>query len=56
MTLRAPPRTAWRNWRGWRRSDDLRTPLRSTEAEDAGRRFLLYGLLPLWVVPGHADW
>ncbi|UXY30855.1 diguanylate cyclase [Streptomyces sp. HUAS TT20] len=53
MTLRALPRTAWL---GWRHPDDLRIPLRSTEAEDAGRRFLLYGLLPLWVVPGLADW
>jgi hypothetical protein len=24
--------------------------------EEAGRRFLLLGLLPLWVVPGLADW
>lgn len=24
--------------------------------EDANRRFLLYGVLPLWVVPGLADW
>ncbi|MFG3023591.1 diguanylate cyclase [Streptomyces sp. NPDC048254] len=56
MALRALPRTAWRNWRGWRRPGDLRIPLRSTEAEDTGRRFPLYGLLPLWVVPGLADW
>ncbi|MCG7203301.1 diguanylate cyclase [Streptomyces arenae] len=53
MALRLLPRKAWRNWR---RSDDLRIPLRSTDTEDASRRFLLYGALPLWVVPGLADW
>ncbi|MEV6765517.1 diguanylate cyclase [Streptomyces sp. NPDC051105] len=53
MALRVLPRKAWRNWR---RSDDLRIPLHSTEVENASRRFLLYGVLPLWVVPGLADW
>ncbi|OIJ68384.1 hypothetical protein [Streptomyces mangrovisoli] len=53
MALRVLPRKAWRNWR---HSTDLRIPLRSTEVEDASRRFLLYGLLPSWVVPGLADW
>ncbi|MER6224113.1 diguanylate cyclase [Streptomyces sp900105755] len=53
MALRVLPRKAWRNWR---RSADLRIPLRSTEVEDASRRFLLYGAVPLWVVPGLADW
>jgi hypothetical protein len=53
MALRVLPRKAWRNWR---HSADLRIPLRSTEVEDASRRFLLYGVLPLWVVPGLADW
>ncbi|MGP3770586.1 diguanylate cyclase [Streptomyces sp. SDT5-1] len=28
----------------------------AAEIETASRRFLLYGLLPLWVVPGIADW
>ncbi|MBW8798466.1 MAG: diguanylate cyclase [Streptomyces sp.] len=53
MALRVLPRKAWRNWR---RSADLRIPLHSTEVEDASRRFLLYGALPLWVLPGLADW
>ncbi|MEU2777305.1 diguanylate cyclase [Streptomyces sp. NPDC007162] len=53
MALRLLPRKAWQNWR---RPADLRIPLRSTDAEDAGRRFLLYGVLPLWVLPGLADW
>ncbi|MEV5953392.1 diguanylate cyclase [Streptomyces sp. NPDC051987] len=53
MALRVLPRKAWRNWR---RSADLRVPLHSTEVEDASRRFLLYGALPLWVLPGLADW
>ncbi|MFE4961705.1 diguanylate cyclase [Streptomyces sp. NPDC056660] len=53
MALRVLPRKAWRNWR---RSADLRISLHSTEVEDASRRFLLYGVLPLWVVPGLADW
>ena len=56
MTLRALPRTARRNWRGRRHPDDLRIPPRSSEAKDAGRRLVLYGLLPLSVVPGLADW
>jgi hypothetical protein len=30
--------------------------LASTDVEDANRRFLLYGVLPLWVVPAVADW
>ncbi|WP_133917805.1 diguanylate cyclase [Streptomyces sp. NBC_00582] len=53
MGVRVPPRRAWRNWR---RAADLPIPVSSTDAEDADRRFLLYGLLPLWVVPGLADW
>ncbi|MXM62770.1 diguanylate cyclase [Streptomyces sp. HUCO-GS316] len=53
MALRALPRKAWRHWR---RADDLRIPLHSTDVEDANRRFLLLGVLPLWVVPGLADW
>ncbi|KAB1148684.1 diguanylate cyclase [Streptomyces luteolifulvus] len=53
MALRALPRKAWRHWR---RAEDLRIPLHSTDVEDANRRFLLLGVLPLWVVPGLADW
>ncbi|MFE2104062.1 diguanylate cyclase [Streptomyces sp. PTD9-10] len=56
MVLRVLPRKAWRTWRDWRRADDLQVPVSSTAVEDASRRFLLYGVLPLWVVPGLADW
>ncbi|QNP74370.1 diguanylate cyclase [Streptomyces roseirectus] len=45
-----------RSWRHWRRGEPERIPTRSTDAQDASRRFLLYGILPLWVVPGLADW
>ncbi|MFI1105775.1 diguanylate cyclase [Streptomyces melanogenes] len=40
----------------WRRGRDLplSTPVSGTE--EANRQFLLYGVLPLWVVPGLADW
>ncbi|NGO06209.1 diguanylate cyclase [Streptomyces sp. HC44] len=34
----------------------MSVPLSSTDVEDANRRFLLYGVLPLWVVPAVADW
>ncbi|MEU9384573.1 diguanylate cyclase [Streptomyces sp. NPDC048279] len=53
MALRVLPRKAWRNWR---HAADQRISLHSTDVEDASRRFLLYGVLPLWVVPGLADW
>ncbi|MCF3134170.1 diguanylate cyclase [Streptomyces olivochromogenes] len=53
MAPRVLPRKAWRTWR---RADDLRVPVSSTDVEAASRRFLLYGVLPLWVVPGLADW
>ena len=43
-------------WRHWRRGATQPIPLHSTGVEDASRRFLLYGVLPLWVVPGLADW
>ncbi|MGW1068318.1 diguanylate cyclase [Streptomyces aureus] len=54
--MRVLPRRASWAWRNWRRADDLPIPLSSTDVEDADRRFLLLGLLPLWVVPGLADW
>ncbi|MFE0508792.1 diguanylate cyclase [Streptomyces sp. NPDC058964] len=54
MALRLLPRKA--AWQGWRRPDDLKVPLHSTDVEDANRRFLLFGVLPLWVVPAVADW
>ncbi|MGI5401152.1 diguanylate cyclase [Streptomyces sp. CA-135486] len=45
-----------RAWQRWRRGPDLDVPLDTTDVEDANRRFLLYGVLPLWVVPAVADW
>lgn len=54
MTPRTPTRA--RSWRHWRRGSDQPVPLRTTDTEDANRRFLLYGVLPLWVVPAVADW
>ncbi|MFJ8537213.1 diguanylate cyclase [Streptomyces sp. NPDC093591] len=39
-----------------RAADAGRTRPHSPEVEDAARRFLFLGILPLWVVPGLADW
>ncbi|MGC9538352.1 diguanylate cyclase [Streptomyces sp. UG1] len=43
-------------WRRWRRAGALRPGPHPSDVEVAARRFLLLGLLPLWVVPGLADW
>ncbi|WP_192583114.1 diguanylate cyclase [Streptomyces albicerus] len=51
-----PGKSLTRSWRHWRRGSDLSVPLASTDVEDTNRRFLLYGVLPLWVVPAVADW
>ncbi|MGP4048247.1 diguanylate cyclase [Streptomyces sp. 2A115] len=51
-----PGKSATRSWRHWRRGPELSVPFASTDVEDANRRFLLYGMLPLWVVPAVADW
>ena len=52
-----PGKSLTRSWRHWRRGRaQLSVPLSSTAVEDANRRFLLYGMLPLWVVPAVADW
>ena len=45
-----------RAWRRWRRPRDLRVPRKPLDVEDANRRFLMYGVLPLWFVPAVADW
>ncbi|WP_329394909.1 diguanylate cyclase [Streptomyces melanogenes] len=45
-----------RSWARWRRGRDLPLSSPVSGTEDANRRFLLYGVLPLWVVPGLADW
>ncbi|MEU1072996.1 MULTISPECIES: diguanylate cyclase [unclassified Streptomyces] len=52
----APTALPARAWIRWRRGRDLSLSTPVSGAEDANRRFLLYGLLPLWVVPGLADW
>lgn len=39
-----------------RRSPGRSAPGRATDVESAGRRFLLYGVMPLWFVPSVADW
>ncbi|MCW7940566.1 diguanylate cyclase [Streptomyces hygroscopicus] len=44
------------SWRRWRTGEALRVPLDDIGVEAANRRFLLYGVLPLWVVPAVADW
>jgi hypothetical protein len=55
MTARTLARS-WRAWRAWRARPDLRVPSGADDAEAATRRFLLYGVLPLWFVPSVADW
>ncbi|CDR17286.1 predicted protein [Streptomyces iranensis] len=45
-----------RAWRRWRRPRDLRVPGNAVDVEDANRRFLMYGVMPLWFVPAVADW
>ncbi|MEU6307323.1 diguanylate cyclase [Streptomyces chartreusis] len=45
-----------RTLRRWRRAGALRPGPHPTDVESAARRFLLLGILPLWVVPGLADW
>ncbi|KOG49177.1 diguanylate cyclase [Streptomyces decoyicus] len=45
-----------RAWRKWRRPSDLPVPRRPRNAEDTSRRFLMYGVMPLWFVPSVADW
>ncbi|MEU9247022.1 diguanylate cyclase [Streptomyces sp. NPDC048385] len=38
------------------RADEPRSGQQSSDVDAAARRFLLLGILPLWVVPGLADW
>jgi hypothetical protein len=45
-----------RAWSHWRAGPTLRVPPGADDAEAATRRFLLYGVLPLWFVPSVADW
>ncbi|WP_406840514.1 diguanylate cyclase [Streptomyces sp. AHU1] len=53
ITHRASTPTRWRRWRS---RPVLRVPLGADDVENASRRFLLYGVLPLWFVPAVADW
>jgi hypothetical protein len=53
ITHRASTPTRWRRWRS---RPALRVPLGADDVENASRRFLLYGVLPLWFVPAVADW
>jgi hypothetical protein len=48
--------TLARRWADWRRAPVRGIPLSADDAESATRRFLLYGVLPLWFVPSVADW
>ncbi|MFD5814079.1 diguanylate cyclase [Streptomyces sp. NPDC127038] len=48
--------SALTRWRHWRSHPVLRIPGRADDVENANRRFLLYGVLPLWFVPAVADW
>jgi hypothetical protein len=34
----------------------FRAPLQAMDVESANRRFLMYGVMPLWFVPSVADW
>ncbi|MFG2287738.1 diguanylate cyclase [Streptomyces sp. NPDC048595] len=45
-----------RAWRTWRQPPTLAVPYRSVDTEDSTRRFLLYGVMPLWFAPAVADW
>ncbi|MEU5269307.1 diguanylate cyclase [Streptomyces hygroscopicus] len=54
MNLSRSP--ASRAWRRWRRPRDLKVPRKPVDVEDANRRFLMYGVMPLWFVPAVADW
>lgn len=49
------PRTPTRPWRQWRTATELTTGP-SDDVENASRRFLLYGVLPLWFAPAVGDW
>ncbi|WP_184738338.1 diguanylate cyclase [Streptomyces netropsis] len=45
-----------RRWLRWRDGPALRIPPGADDVENASRRFLMYGVLPLWFVPAVADW
>ncbi|MGQ4381058.1 diguanylate cyclase [Streptomyces sp. SAS_267] len=49
-------RSTLTRWQHWRSGPTLRVPPGADDVENANRRFLLYGVLPLWFVPAVADW
>ncbi|MER5402482.1 diguanylate cyclase [Streptomyces sp. NPDC002599] len=49
-------RSTLTRWQRWRSGPTLRIPPGADDVENANRRFLLYGVLPLWFVPAVADW
>ncbi|MFJ9037015.1 diguanylate cyclase [Streptomyces sp. NPDC102406] len=49
-------RSTLSRWQRWRSGPALRVPRGADDVENASRRFLLYGVLPLWFVPAVADW
>jgi hypothetical protein len=49
-------RSTLTRWQSWRSGPTLRIPPGADDVENANRRFLLYGVLPLWFVPAVADW
>jgi hypothetical protein len=49
-------RSTLSRWQRWRSGPSLRVPPGADDVENASRRFLLYGVLPLWFVPAVADW
>ncbi|WP_028805430.1 hypothetical protein [Streptomyces sp. 142MFCol3.1] len=54
--MRIHRRSTLSRWQGWRSRPALRIPHGADDVENANRRFLLYGVLPLWFVPAVADW
>ncbi|MFH8680860.1 diguanylate cyclase [Streptomyces lydicus] len=54
MDLRHGP--VLRAWRRWRQPRDLAVPAHAFDTEAANRRFLIYGVMPLWCVPAVSDW
>jgi hypothetical protein len=49
-------RSTLTRWQRWRSGPTLRVPRGAVDVENANRRFLLYGVVPLWFVPAVADW
>lgn len=54
--MRIPSTRPARRWPRWRDRPVLRVEPGADDVESATRRFLMYGVLPLWFVPAVADW